>query len=61
MANILRNWVESDKREVKRMGKIADQVEALADEMAALSDEELQAKTPAFKERLAKGETLDDI
>ncbi|MFD0896473.1 preprotein translocase subunit SecA [Loigolactobacillus binensis] len=61
MANILRNWVESDKREVKRMGKIADQVEALADEMAALSDEELQAKTPVFKERLAKGETLDDI
>ncbi|MFC6169802.1 preprotein translocase subunit SecA [Loigolactobacillus jiayinensis] len=61
MANILRNWVESDKREVKRMGKIADQVEALADTIAALSDEELQAKTPALKERLAKGETLDDI
>ncbi|MFD1318728.1 preprotein translocase subunit SecA [Loigolactobacillus zhaoyuanensis] len=61
MANILRNWVESDKREVKRMGRIADQVEALADDMAALSDEELQAKTPELKERLAKGETLDEI
>ena len=40
---------------------IADQIEALADEYKALSDAELQAKTPAFKERLANGETLDDI
>ncbi|WP_125760611.1 preprotein translocase subunit SecA [Companilactobacillus hulinensis] len=61
MANPLRKWVESDKREVKRMGKIADKVESYADAYSKLSDEELQAKTPEFKERLAKGETLDDI
>lgn len=61
MANPLRRWVESDKREVKRMGKIADKVESYADAYSKLSDEELQAKTPEFKERLAKGETLDDL
>lgn len=61
MANILKSWVESDKREVNRMGKIADKVEALADEMAKLSDEALQAKTPEFKQRLKDGATLDEI
>ncbi|KRM98873.1 preprotein translocase subunit SecA [Loigolactobacillus rennini] len=61
MANILKKWVESDNREVKRMSKIADQVDAYADEMAALPDEKLQAKTPEFKKRLKQGETLDDI
>ncbi|KRL32314.1 preprotein translocase subunit SecA [Companilactobacillus paralimentarius DSM 13238 = JCM 10415] len=43
------------------MGKIADKIESYADAYSKLSDEELQAKTPEFKERLAKGETLDDI
>ncbi|MFT8843989.1 MAG: preprotein translocase subunit SecA [Schleiferilactobacillus harbinensis] len=61
MANVLKRWVESDAREVKRMGKIADQVISYEDEYAKLSDEQLQAKTPKFKERLANGETLDDI
>ncbi len=61
MANPLRRWVESDKREVRRMGKLADKVEAYADEFGKLSNEELQAKTPKFKERLKNGETLDDI
>lgn len=61
MANILKKWVESDNREVKRMSKIADQVDAYADEMTALPDEKLQAKTPEFKKRLKQGETLDDI
>ncbi|WP_179394351.1 preprotein translocase subunit SecA [Lacticaseibacillus absianus] len=61
MANVLKTWVESDKREVKRLGKIADQVQSFEDDVAALSDTELQAKTPAFKDRLANGETLDDI
>ncbi|MCI1985245.1 MAG: preprotein translocase subunit SecA [Lactobacillus sp.] len=61
MANPLKKWVENDKRDVKRLGKIADQVIAYEDEYKALSDEELQAKTPAFKKRLENGETLDDI
>ena len=49
------------ERELKSIYPIADQIEALADEYKALSDAELQAKTSAFKERLANGETLDDI
>ncbi|KRL02898.1 preprotein translocase subunit SecA [Liquorilactobacillus capillatus] len=61
MVNVLKKWVESDKREIKRLSKIADKVEAYADEMAALSDEELKAKTPALKKRYSDGETLDDL
>jgi Preprotein translocase subunit SecA (ATPase, RNA helicase) len=61
MANILKTWIESDKREVNRMGKIADQVESYADKFAELSDEELQAKTAKFKDELANGKTLDQI
>ncbi len=61
MANPIRKWVENDKREVNRIGKIADKVIAHEKDFAALSDEELQAKTPALKARLEKGETLDDI
>jgi len=48
-------------RELKQIYPLADKIEALSDEYKALSDEELKAKTPAFKERLANGETLDDI
>ena len=50
----------SDK-ELKRINPIKDKVLALEPEMAKLTDEQLQAKTAEFKERLAKGETLDDI
>ena len=48
-------------KEIKKIEKIADKVEALDEQMAALSDEELQAKTPEFRERLKNGETLDDL
>ena len=48
-------------RELKRIRPIASKVMALEDDMAQLSDAELKAKTPEFKERLAKGETLDDL
>ncbi|KRM95877.1 preprotein translocase subunit SecA [Liquorilactobacillus aquaticus DSM 21051] len=61
MVNVLKKWVESDKREIKRLGKIADKVEAYADEMAALNDEELKAKTPELKKRFNEGATLDDL
>ncbi|WP_333589224.1 preprotein translocase subunit SecA [Ligilactobacillus acidipiscis] len=61
MANVLKKWVESDKRELKRLDKIANKVEAFASDMEAMSDEELQAKTPEFKTRIQEGATLDDI
>uniref|UniRef100_UPI0040273CDB preprotein translocase subunit SecA n=1 Tax=Gemmiger formicilis TaxID=745368 RepID=UPI0040273CDB len=50
----------SDK-ELKRINPLKDKVLAFEPEMAKLTDEELQAKTTEFKERLAKGETLDDL
>ncbi|MFQ7291996.1 MAG: preprotein translocase subunit SecA [Monoglobales bacterium] len=49
------------ERELKRVYPIAKQVMALEDDMAKLSDAELKAKTPEFKERLKNGETLDDL
>lgn len=52
---------DSNAREVKKIGKIVDKIEVLDESMQALTDEELQAKTPEFKERLKNGETLDDI
>ena len=48
-------------RELKKIRPIVDRILAMEDEYAALSDEALKAKTPALKERLAGGETLDDI
>ena len=50
-----------DKMAIKRYGRIADKVIALEDKMKALSDDDLRNKTQEFKDRLAKGETLDDI
>ena len=61
MANPLRKIIESDKGTMRRLNRLADQVEAHADEMAALSDEELQAKTPYLRDLLKQGKTLDDI
>ena len=48
-------------KEVKKVAKIADKVEAYDQQMQGLTDDELRAKTEEFKERLKKGETLDDI
>ena len=49
------------ERELKKIDKTVNQIEALADKYAKMSDAELSGMTPIFKERLAKGETLDDI
>lgn len=61
MANILKKWIESDRHELRRINKIANKVEAFADQMAKLSDEQLQAKTDEFRQRYQQGETLDDL
>ena len=50
-----------DARRLKKIERIADQVLSYEPEMQSLSDEELQAKTPYFKELLKNGKTLDDI
>ena len=49
------------ERELKRIYPIVDKVESYRDQMVALSDDELKAKTKEYKERLDKGETLDDL
>ena len=60
--NILKKiFGTSSTKEVKRLMPIVNKIESLSEEYKALSDAELQAKTPWFKERLANGETLDDI
>ena len=61
MPNIIRKLVENDKKELKKLNKMALQVESFADEMEHLTDEQLKAKTPELKERIAKGESLDDL
>ena len=61
MANILRKWIESDRRELRRINKIANKVDSYAKKMAAMTDEQLQAKTPEFRQRYQKGESLDDM
>lgn len=61
MANILKKIYDNDRRELKKFEKLATKVESLADEYEKLSDEQLQAKTPEFRKRLEKGETLDDL
>ena len=61
MANLLRSIVENDKGELRKLEKTAKKVESYADAMSALSDEELQAKTPEFKERYQNGESLDAL
>lgn len=61
MPNIIRKLVENDKKELKKLNKMALQVESFADEMEHLTDEQLKAKTPELKERVAKGESLDDL
>ena len=49
------------EKELKKINPIVDAIEALDEKMQALSDEELRGKTQEFKDRLAAGETLDDI
>ena len=57
----LKGLFDPGYRELKRTEKIAEKVIALAPEYNKLTDDELKAKTVEFRERLKKGETLDDI
>lgn len=51
----------ADKKDLKQFSKIADQIDAAGEKYAAMTDAELKAMTPEFKERLKNGQTLDDI
>ena len=58
---ILKKLLDSEYKELKRFDKLADEIISLEDSMANLKDEDFKNKTNEFKERLSKGETLDDI
>ncbi len=59
----LRSYIENSdtKKDIKKLEKVVAKINGFTDKVAGLSDEQLQAKTGEFKERLAKGETLDDL
>jgi len=57
----LRQLIDANEREVVRLRKTAVETNALEPEISRLSDSELQAKTPEFKERIAAGETVDEM
>ena len=61
MSLLTKIFGDYSQKELKRIVPIQKKVLALEEEYSALTDAELQAKTPEFKERLANGETLDDI
>ena len=57
----LKQIVENNKFKVRKLEKIVNKIEALADKYSAMSDEELQSLTSKFKKELANGKTLDDL
>lgn len=61
MANALKKIFDNDKADLRRFDRQAKKVEELADKYAGYTDEQLRDQTEAFKERLAYGETLEDI
>lgn len=61
MANFFKTLIENDKKELKRLDQMATKIDALADQMAALTDDELKAKTEEFRSRYQNGETLDQL
>ena len=62
MAHFLDRFLgDPNKKHLQRYEKRVNEINALTDEYAALSDEALKAKTAEFKQRLAAGETLDDL
>lgn len=61
MLGMLKKVFDPNKRQIARLEKIANEIDALGPQMAQLSDGELRQKTEEFKARLEKGETLDDL
>lgn len=61
MANFLNKLFDFNKKEVKRLEKTADKVEALAGQFESLSDDALKAKTEEFKNRYQNGETVEQL
>ncbi|MBC7341841.1 MAG: preprotein translocase subunit SecA [Clostridia bacterium] len=61
MLNLLRNWLDDNARDIKRMAPKVAEINAWEPKLARLSDEDLRAKTAEFRQRLDRGETLDEL
>ena len=61
MLKMLRNWLDDNAREVRRLERVVEQINGLEPQVQALSDDELRGKTAEFKNRLERGEPLDDL
>jgi len=61
MLGLLKRLFDANDKEVKKVMKTVEKINKLEPTVATLEDAELRAKTAHFRERLAKGETLDDI
>lgn len=61
MANFLKNLIENDKADLNRTSRMADEIMAMESTFKAMTDEQLKAKTTEYKQRIANGETLDDL
>jgi preprotein translocase subunit SecA len=61
MMGILNKVFDLNKRELKRLDKLANKIDAIAAETEKMTDEQLREKTEAFKARYQKGESLDDL
>lgn len=61
MLKFLRNLLDDNAKEIKRLSKKVEQINRLEPEISQLSDEALRNKTQEFRERLSRGETLDDL
>ena len=58
---LFKKFGDDNKKDIKKLQKTVDKINALEPQMESLSDQELKGKTAEFKARLAKGETLDDL
>lgn len=61
MLGFIKNWLDDNSREIKKLQHIVQEINSLEAKMTAMSESELKGMTAVFRERLAKGQTLDDM
>jgi preprotein translocase subunit SecA len=61
LLGLLKGLLDANERDVRRMRKVVDRINGFEEAMKACSHDELRGRTDLFRERLAQGETLDDL
>lgn len=61
MIGFIKDWLDDNAREIKKMQRVVDQINSLEQKFSAMKDDRLKSMTGIFRERLEKGETLDDL